>query len=124
MAQSKKQQRSKDDYRNTPRVDMVTATEALYGSPKVYVQPEPPPPDDLSTRRAFAALLRYTESWTNKSDAAQLYAEIREIIPDDADFHYFCILSAEHNIIPTAQGAHIYAESVRNVKGDMIGDKK
>jgi hypothetical protein len=98
---------------------MAIATEALYGSPKVYVQPEPPPPDDLSTRRAFAALLRYTESWTDKQHAAQLYAEIREIIPDDADFHYFCILSADNNIIPTAQGAQIYAESARDTKNDI-----
>jgi hypothetical protein len=77
---------------------------------------------DLSTRRAFAALLRYTESWTDKQHAAQLYAELREIIPDDADFHYFCILSADNNIIPTAQGAQIYAESARDMKGDTILD--
>ena len=103
---------------------MAAATEALYGSPKIYSQPEPPAPDDLSTRRAFAALLRYTDSWTTKSEAAQLYTELREIIPNDADFHYFCILSADRMIIPTRHSAQAFVRAHVTGLGDTILDPK
>jgi hypothetical protein len=77
---------------------------------------------DFATRKAFASLLRQTGAWQDKTTALALYDQIRAVIPNQRQFHTYCIESVAISLAPSTQTARAWLRANANEKSDTILD--